>query len=212
MKFKLGNTVVVTEPTLASHLIETGHSIMGKIISTKVTPSYLVEFKFVADSRESIVKYTVKEQDLAKLAEEVTIEHKHTPKEKQGFSSQQEIWEYLIAGGEVQSKVTNAVLLLQDGKVFSCTGTVAALENITFSNFEFYTKHTEPKWKNRLISQNIICRVWDIDGDQEHNWIAIIEDYKPEDNEPYKEVDGETSWGHAEPLTQEEVNKLIYKG
>jgi hypothetical protein len=167
---------------------------------------YLVEFK--SDSTDGTVrKYTVLEKDLVKVAEEVTIEHKHTPKEKQGFSSQQEIWEYLLAGNQIVKH--KSIFALKDGSLHKKTARgVWVAWSSSLRDVSAYTKYTEPKWYDTIPEQGILCWVTDsstgaiIEPD-------LIKQYGSESIGSFKS--DVNNWKYATPVTQEEVNKLIYK-
>jgi hypothetical protein len=206
MKFELGNTVVVTESVLASHLIETGYSIVGKIISTRVTPSYLVEFKFVADSREAIVKYTIKEQDLAKVVKVTQQGDREYIKvePKQGFSSQQELLEYMFQGGKVRLEDSKNIYTYENGKAV-CINRRDIEVVANFSNYKEFLKYTEPKWYDNIPEQGILCWVWS--SSESRKLLRVIRTYN---GNKFRSTLG--FWRNARPATQEEVNKLIYKG
>lgn len=120
------------------------------------------------------------------------------------FSSQQEIWQWLINGNEVVSKVTDSIFKFNDdGKLInSNSGSVSLFE---ISNV--YSKHIEPEptqWYNNL-GKGRFCRVED---HVDQSRIALVISFAPDEYFEFKDNSG-TLWKYAEPLTREEVLEYL---
>lgn len=131
-----------------------------------------------------------------------------------GFSSQQELWEYLISGGKVcKANDGNSFYSLINGKVHKTHADgVSTGWTSNFMNFTGYEKYIEPpKWYENIPEQGVLCWV-DPKSGTLGRLIRLIGGYDPSYSNCFisKTCKG-ISWDNATPLTEEEVKQYIYK-
>ena len=129
------------------------------------------------------------------------------------FNTQQEIWEYLIEGGEVISD-TGVKYKLINGAVhtLSVIADKYKIGGVSFSLVNNYKPYIEPKWYDNIPEQGILCWVWDtLDGTKDVGIIHSIE--KDQEGKPTQYLDNYSRcpWDNAIPVTEEEVKKYVYK-
>jgi hypothetical protein len=135
---------------------------------------------------------------------------------EKGFSSQQQIWEYLISGGKVcKTNWDTSFYSLIEGKVHRTrTDGVSTGWTSNFLKFTDYEKYVEPsKWYENIPKQGILCWVW-YKGDKGKD-IAIVLSYDKNERRPFNTKNAEMledcGYDFATPLTEEEVKQYIYK-
>ena len=126
------------------------------------------------------------------------------------FSSIAELWEYLINEG--------TVIHIDSKKIYYLKGLILFRKQVSDNDTQVsslsdgyykYAPYEEPKWYECIPECGVLCWVWD-DGTKTCKRTEII----------CKVIDGNyrfvnrigLKWKNAEPLTREEVEKLIYKG
>jgi len=203
MSFIVGQEVEVVDTDIAKFLSESNYPVTGKLVEGFIISRILTELvEFTNDKGESL-RLALKPEQL-KLANT--------------FNSQQEIWEYLVAGGKVVTNNPKNVYAFVDGATKCIVSTPRGVSgtniSMTFYNYQDFSKYTEPKvvnWYDNIPESGILCWVYDNESQIEDKITGLITKYTKGNFEPFTEIDGKTSWRHATPATQEEVDALIYK-
>jgi len=142
---------------------------------------------------------------------EVIIKTEEVP---QTYTNIKEVMEALLAGKVLLSSNGNAIYKLKDNKVLNKSATLG--NAWTNSNlFPQYlvpsTEYIPPKeWYEQIPEEGVLCWV-DDRKDSVLTSTAVIVAYLEITSYPFVSKSG-SQWIYAKPLTQEEANKLIYKG
>lgn len=115
------------------------------------------------------------------------------------FDSHQEMWEYLIGGGEI------CLISDRDAQVGLENGRINTPYNI--GEYQYWQRYEKPKWYENIPEQGILCRVATGTGTKS---VRAIKDYVVNGLHTYRDDYG-NHWAFAEPLTFEEAVELIYK-
>jgi hypothetical protein len=136
------------------------------------------------------------------------------------FASQQEVWEYLVAGGMVQTNKGVYRMVDKQLSLLSPPNSWVSGANCNFNDYRQVIKYLEEanspqkvNWYDNIPEQGILC--WISDGNksptykQKGTLPGIVLQYKKDSPMPFR-VNG-CSRKYAIPLTQEEANNLIYQ-
>ena len=129
-----------------------------------------------------------------------------------GFNTQQEIWEYLINGGEVISAVGVRYKFVDDVLCKRYPDNIYRPWVSALHRVSTYKPYIKPKWYDNIPEQGILCWVWDtLDDIKDVGIIHSIE--KDQEGKPTQYLDNHSRcpWDNAIPVTEEEVKKYVYK-
>lgn len=119
--------------------------------------------------------------------------------QKLEFDNHQEMWEYLIGGGEIcLISNWNVRVELENGRINT---------PYNIGAYQYWQRYEKPKWYENIPAQGILCRVCNGPAGRK---TRLVVKYKGD--ALFKYVDDYGShWEFAEPLTFEEAVALIYK-
>lgn len=133
---------------------------------------------------------------------------------EENFKSQQEIWEYLIAGGMVQKINSGSIYGLINGTICKkYPDNIFRKYVVTFIHPELFRTYQEPavtNWYDNIPPQGVLCWVSDGIGQPTrfiHAGMDTITAYRRGTRAQFIST---VRWCYATPVTQEEVNELIY--
>lgn len=129
------------------------------------------------------------------------------------FKTQQEIWQYVLEGGKVRSKVSNNIYYFKDGFL-----TKHNLENkdnrehateLHLRKADQWEKYVEPpKWYENIPEQGVLCWV-DYNNHPDIKCMVLVKSF--DGVKDVRSVD-DLYYDTATPVTEEEVKQFIYKG
>lgn len=146
---------------------------------------------------------------------EETVKNVNEEEEKSFFSSQQEIWKYLVE--EEGRKVVmigdeTRVLGFKDGVIHNFY--VNGFEGAQYAQFSIpfnWKPYTEPKpWYEEIPEQGVLCWIGDTENSVLNKKSADIVTRYLGGSYPFLIRQGST-YGYAIPLTKEEVENLTWK-
>lgn len=111
------------------------------------------------------------------------------------FKSQQEIWEYLVNGGTIETN--NGTYRFKDGYIVNSKGIRVGLY---FRNPKDFKKHIN--WYDNIPEEGILCWGWDSEDEKD---IFICKVYDPEGDYKYRnslDGSGEGYYRHARPIKE----------
>ncbi|MFA5670263.1 MAG: hypothetical protein WC967_13555 [Balneolaceae bacterium] len=142
---------------------------------------------------------------------EVTIK---TEEVAETYTNIKEVMEALLAGKVLVSKSGNALYKLAKGEVVNCNKQRKTDWTVSYYFAEYLVPSTEyipPKeWYEQIPEEGVLCWVWD-KGDNAFTIVGIVTKYESNNTYPFITT-SDCEWKHAKPVTQKDINKLIYKG
>lgn len=119
--------------------------------------------------------------------------------QKLEFDNHQEMWEYLIGGGEIcLISDRNVRVELENGRINT---------PYNIGAYQYWQRYEKPKWYENIQAQGILCRV---STGTTRQTVRVIKAYGYNNLFKYHDDYG-NHWEFAEPLTHQEVIDLIYK-